>query len=43
MISVGEEESLEYMAGHAKYAKCFRDQAPHAIAMALQCATVLHY
>ena len=28
MISVGEEESLECMAGHAKYAKFCRDQSP---------------
>ena len=28
MISVGEEESLEYMAEHAKYVKFCRDQSP---------------
>ena len=35
MISVGEEESLEHMVGHAKETKA----QPHVIAM----ATVLHY
>ena len=40
MISVGEEESLEHMVGHAKYVRFAETKAqPHAIAM----ATVLHY
>ena len=28
MISVGEEEVLEHMAGHAKYVKCLQRPKP---------------
>ena len=28
MISVGEEESLEHMAGHVKYVKCLQRPKP---------------